>query len=121
LVPRVEDAPDDILRLLQKKGAVVNVVSVYRNEPVRLVSAVKREILDGVDGVLFTSTSTVEAFLKNFSLAERRRVFRRARAVSIGAQTSAALRRNGVRRIHQARNASVENLILATRASGETT
>jgi uroporphyrinogen III methyltransferase/synthase len=115
LVPRVEDAPDDILRLLRKKGAVVDVVPVYRNEPLMLPSALKREVLDGVDGVLFTSTSTVAAFLKNFSPAQRRRVFRRAHAVSIGAQTSAALRRNGVHRIRQARNASVENLVLATR------
>lgn len=45
----------------------------------------------------FTSSSTVTSFVKNFTRAQRRRLFSRTRALSIGPITSRALRAGDIR------------------------
>jgi uroporphyrinogen III methyltransferase/synthase len=111
LIPRAETAPIEILEDLRDRGATVDVLPVYRTAPVPFSASVKHEIQSGADVLMFTSSSMVGSFLRNFSTAEKRRLLRTARIVSMGALTTAALRKHGVRQIHQARNSSVDELV----------
>lgn len=113
MIPRVQSAPKDLPRALRSRGASVEEVGTYETAPARFSAAVKRKILSGVDAVTFTSASTVRGFIDNFTSAQRERIFRTADAVSMGPQTSAALRDAGVRRIRQAINATIPDLLEA--------
>ncbi len=113
LIPRVQNAPRDLPNALRKRGAIVEEVVTYETKPERFSQSMRREILTGVDAVTFTSASTVGGFMNNFSAAERKRIFRAARAVSMGPQTTAALRLFGVRSIAQAKHATIPALVEA--------
>ena len=111
LIPRAETAPNEILLGLQQKGGSVQVLPLYRTEPVRLILATKREINAGVDVLIFTSASTVISFFINFSDGEKRQLFQATKIISMGAQTTAELRRYGVRRVYQTRNSTVDEIV----------
>ena len=115
LIPRVQNAPKDLPLALRRRGAIVEEVVTYETRPARLSASIKREILRGVDAVTFTSTSTVAGFCSNFSSRERKEIFAHAIAVSIGRQTTATLRKYGVRRINEAKNATMADLLTAAK------
>jgi uroporphyrinogen III methyltransferase/synthase len=86
LLPRAESAREVLPETLRKKGAVVDVVPVYRT----VCAAVSPEIVESfekgeVDVVTFTSSSTVE----NFHQAIGSKVPRNYQVASIGPVTSA--------------------------------
>jgi hydroxymethylbilane synthase len=60
---RAESAGHAIVEQLQKRGARVHDVAVYRTEPVALDSAAAEELDRGVDAILFTSGSTARHFV----------------------------------------------------------
>lgn len=111
LIPRVESGPQDLRVALLKRGAQVDEITVYRTVPVLVAPAVKKEILKGVEAVAFTSGSTVRSFCQSFTAEERRMIFRKAYAVSIGPITSAALRQFGIRNIRQPTKATTDGMI----------
>jgi uroporphyrinogen III methyltransferase / synthase len=111
LFPRAEEAREALAEGLRKAGAAVDVWPLYRAEPQRLAADVRRALLDGrVDAVTFASSATVRFFMRSFTVAERRRVFARTLAASIGPVTSAELKSLGVRPSIAARRATAEDL-----------
>lgn len=111
LVPRAETAPTSFVDALSRRGASVKVLPVYRTKLTRFTASVKREILKKVNMIIFTSTSTVSSFVSNFSAIQRRELLKKVVIVSIGAQTTSALRQCGIRSVTQATNASVTALV----------
>jgi uroporphyrinogen III methyltransferase/synthase len=109
LIPRAQSAPDDVVKTLHRQGARVEVLPVYRTEALSLSASTKRE-LDDANVFIFTSASMVHAFMKNFPGSAGRRLLRNKRIVSMGAQTTAVLRRYRLGRLRQARNATIEAL-----------
>ena len=133
LLARAREGRDVIESALARRGARVDLWPLYETRPVALSRDAKAALLSGaVDAVTFTSSSTVTSFVKNFTRAQRRRLFLRTRALSIGPITSRALRAGDIRpqgdirprgiRPLQARGAAtVEDLArVAIRALGQT-
>jgi uroporphyrinogen-III synthase len=63
LLPRAEIARRDTVEILERRGAEVVDLPVYRTLPEEIGACVMDEIRRGVDAVLFTSESTVTHFL----------------------------------------------------------
>ncbi|MBK8871986.1 MAG: uroporphyrinogen-III C-methyltransferase [Elusimicrobia bacterium] len=98
LLARARVGRDVIESALARRGARVDLWPLYETRSVALSGDAKAALLSGaVDAVTFTSSSTVTSFAGNFTRAQRRRLFSRARAVSIGPITSRALRARGIR------------------------
>ena len=96
LIPRAEVARDLLLRELTARGAVVDVVSVYRTLPSREgIGEVTAALRDGrLDLLTFTSSSTVTHFVRKLGPALRRRL-RRVPVAAIGPITADTARRAG--------------------------
>lgn len=110
LFPRAAEGRDVLIRALSAAGARVDLWPLYRTVPQRMDPAVRQALLSGgVDGVTFTSSSTAVSFMREFGPAQRRKIFSRARAFSIGPVTSAALRGYGLRPV-QSRRATTDDL-----------
>lgn len=115
LLARAEEARDVLPKTLEARGARVAIAPVYRTLKARRVSAgLKQRLLDGeIDGVAFTSSSTVDGFMRRFSARERRRIFDRAKAAVIGPITAATLRGYGVRPAIRAKRYTIDALARA--------
>ena len=99
LLPRAEVARDVLVRALERRGARVDVVSVYRTVPSRVgLGAVRDALRAGrLDLVTFTSSSTVTAFARLFRGRTEARRVRSVPAAAIGPITAATARREGFR------------------------
>ncbi len=65
LIPRAENAPGDLVRLLERSGWSCRAADAYRTERDEASVDVGRAALrDGVDAVLFTSGSTARSFVE---------------------------------------------------------
>ena len=64
LVPRAQDAREDLVNLLAKKGAVVEEIVLYQAVTSPPAAAAWVELGKGVDYVTFTSASTVRGFFE---------------------------------------------------------
>lgn len=113
LVPRTQKAPPGLVANIRKRGATIEEVVTYETLPLALSPAMRRALLEGVDAITFTSASTVRNFLNGFTSLERKKIFKRATAISMGAQTTAALRSSGVKKIKEAKNATLLDLMKA--------
>ena len=117
LLPRAEKARAMLPRSLRRRGASVKVVTAYRTVFERAGwRRLSRRLLDGkIDAISFASGSTVDAFFAYFGAASGRRILTRARPVSIGPVTTAALKRHGVARAAQAHTQTTRGLVRAMR------
>lgn len=115
LLARAEIARDILPKTLKARGAAVTVATVYRTlKPRSLPGGVKQRLLAGeIDVVTFTSSSTVDGFLRHFSAREKRRIFEHTKAAVIGPITSATLREHGIRPVIQAKRYTTEALAKA--------
>lgn len=112
LLPRVQGGPSEIVTVLRNKGASVRELAVYLNRPAPPPAPIIRKLLlSGVDAVTFTSASTARNFAVLFTPSERRLIFGRGIALSIGNQTTKALRSAGIRRVVQARRETVAHMV----------
>jgi uroporphyrinogen III methyltransferase / synthase len=104
-----EGARDVLPAGLDALGAIVERVNAYRSVPDTTRSAELRARLEGgdVDLVTFTSASGVRAFCDVVTLD----VARRARAVTIGPETSRAVRECGLEVAFEAREATIDGLV----------
>lgn len=112
LIPRSDVAPPDLPRALRRLGAKVRSVTAYRTVPVPLPEH-SAAALAGCDLVTFASASaaaSVAASLRRHGI-DRKSV----RAVSIGPETSRALRRRGLNVVAEARPSSLDGLVRAVR------
>jgi uroporphyrinogen III methyltransferase/synthase len=109
LIPRAEDAPEDIVELLVSKGWLCEAVPAYRTEREESsVASGRAAIQDGVDAVLFTSGSTVHSFVDLWGLPPAHTV-----VCCIGPRTAEAAEARGVRVDAVAAEQSVEGLVAA--------
>jgi uroporphyrinogen III methyltransferase/synthase len=99
LLARAEKAREILPQILERRGAKVTVVTVYRTLRLnRLAPTLKKRLFTGeVDAVTFTSSSTVHGFMEHFTTRERQRLFKHTQAAAIGPITAGTLRDYGVR------------------------
>jgi uroporphyrinogen III methyltransferase/synthase len=106
LIARAAQARDVLPDALRERGAEVDVLALYETvaEP---LSAEQLEAVAGADYVTFTSSSTVAFFVQ----AVGDRGLQRARLLSIGPVTSAALRERGLETHVEATSHDIDGLI----------
>jgi uroporphyrinogen III methyltransferase/synthase len=92
LIPRAREARDVLANELRRRGARVDVVTVYETRSTAQL-AVPAALLAEADFITFTSGSTVHQFVKLMGAVISSV---RAQLVSIGPQTSAALVAHGL-------------------------
>ena len=114
LIPRSDASPSALPRALRRLGARVRCVTAYRTLPVPLGAHAASLLARGrVDAVVFASASAARSFA---SSCRRRGIpLRILRAVSIGPETSRALRREGFRISAEARQQTAAGLVRAVR------
>lgn len=97
LVPRALKARPELPKILRARGAVVVTATAYKTVRERITASTRR-LLDGsaVDAVTFSSPSAVESLRAQLGSGTFRRLFTRAKALSIGPTTSSALKAAGV-------------------------
>lgn len=98
LIPRAEVARDLLPDALQKRGAKVKVLPVYRTHPARIDGDWLNGRLrgKGVDVLAFTSSSTVHSFARHFSRKELKRWVDGAVVACIGPITGETVRSYGI-------------------------
>ena len=113
LCPRSDIAPRDLIEGLSSAGATVTEVAAYRTVPDDAGSAEVREMLDAgsIRWLTFTSSSTVDFFLRNVPAATVAKSG--ARIASIGPATSSAIRRAGRSPAVEAATATAPGLVSA--------
>ena len=98
LLPRAEIARRETVEILERRGAEVVVVPIYRTVAAEMDATVIEEIRRGVDAVLFTSGSTVKHFMNIMRQHAPGFEFpMQARIVCIGPVTADAARETGLR------------------------
>jgi uroporphyrinogen III methyltransferase/synthase len=111
LFPRAAGGRDTLIEGLVRRGARVDLWPVYRTVPEKLDPSLKSALLAGrADAVAFASGSAVASFMGQFTAAQRRKVFGKARALSIGPVTTGALRAWGVKSVVEAPRAALEDM-----------
>ena len=113
LVARAQEARDVLPKGLQERGYAVDVLPLYRTKSEPLPPPLLAKAL-AADYITFTAASTVRSFLS--ALPEGGKGLREqsaAKVVSIGPQTSAALREGGVEPDREADRHDLEGLIAA--------
>ncbi|HVO33818.1 MAG TPA: uroporphyrinogen-III C-methyltransferase [Elusimicrobiota bacterium] len=115
LLARALDARDVLPKTLEGRGATVTIAPVYRTVKGRLpIGDLKKRLLNReIDAVTFTSSSTVDGFLRHFNARERRRIFEHAKAAAIGPITAATLKDHGIRAAIRAPRYTTEALAKA--------
>ncbi|MDE3066942.1 MAG: uroporphyrinogen-III C-methyltransferase [Verrucomicrobiota bacterium] len=112
---RAETADPDLPRALEKLGAIVDDVAVYKTvSETEAPSGADRQLLeDGADWITFTSGSTVQHFHARFDLAGLLKKFPRTQIASIGPETSQAVRALGLEPALEAEEHTTDGLIAA--------
>jgi uroporphyrinogen III methyltransferase/synthase len=110
---RAEVATPDLPKALEELGAIVDDVPVYKTVPETedLDGAAANLAEGGADWVTFTSASTVEHFQARFDLPELLKKFPQTKLVSIGPETSKAIRALGLEPTAEARDHSIEGVV----------
>jgi uroporphyrinogen III methyltransferase / synthase len=112
LLASAEEGRDVLPKTLQARGARVTIAPVYRTIKRRQRSSeMKRRLLaHEIDVVTFTSSSTVDGFMRHFNAREKRRIFEHTKAAAIGPITAATLQQYGVRSAIRANRFTIEAL-----------
>jgi len=99
LLARAQEGRDVLPDTLKARGAKVTIAPMYRTVKTRKISAaVKKRLLDGdIDAVTFTSSSTVDGFVRHFSTSDRKRIFTHTQAAAIGPITASTLKAHAIR------------------------
>ncbi|MDX1951802.1 MAG: uroporphyrinogen-III C-methyltransferase [Verrucomicrobiota bacterium] len=113
LLMRAEVANRDLPRKLEEMGAIVDDVASYKTVPSTddLNGAVARLMDTGAEWITFTSSSTVENFNARIPLAGLLKKFPELKTVSIGPETSKALKALGLEPSVEARTHTIAGMI----------
>jgi hydroxymethylbilane synthase len=112
LLPRAEIARRETVEILERRGAVVVVVPIYRTVAAEIDATVIEDIRGGVDAVLFTSGSTVTHFMDTMRQHAPGFVFpAHARIICIGPVTASAAREARLRVDAVAQVYTIEGLV----------
>lgn len=114
---RTDIAPPALEAGLKKLGAEVTRVTAYRT---RLPHSAPKEAVErlskgAVDFVTFTSSSTVDHFVKILGTRRTRFIAQKTRFASIGPVTTATLKKHGLKPACQAKIFTVDGLVEAIR------
>ena len=118
---RAQAATPELPKALEDLGAIVDDIAVYKTvvEQDDLNGAAARLTDGGADWITFTSASTVEHFHARFDLPKLLKKFPRAKLVSIGPETSKAIRALGVEPTYEAKEHTLEGIVQAvTKGAG---
>jgi uroporphyrinogen III methyltransferase/synthase len=112
---RAEVANPDLPKALEELGAIVDDVPVYRTvaERADLNGAAAKLTEAGADWITFTSASTVEHFHAGFDLPKLLKQFPEMKLLSIGPETSKAIRALGLEPAREAREHTLEGMVQA--------
>ncbi len=114
LLPRAAEALETLPRVLERAGARVEAVEVYRNVlPDGAPERLREALAAGVEAVLLTSPSSVERLAEILGPAELAALAGRAVFVCIGQTTLASAREQGLSAAEQAGDPSSEGLVAA--------
>jgi uroporphyrinogen III methyltransferase / synthase len=113
LIARASDARDVLPDGLRERGALVDVIALYRTVTESL-SEEQRAALKAATYVTFTSSSTVRFLLE--ALGDRPAALGSARIASIGPVTSATLREHGLEPDVEAERHDIDGLVEALTA-----
>jgi uroporphyrinogen III methyltransferase / synthase len=112
---RAEVANPDLPKALEELGAIVDDIAVYKTvaETEDLNGAAAALAEKGMDWITFTSASTVEHFHARFDLPKLLKQFPQAKLVSIGPETSKAIRALDLEPTMEAREHSINGVVQA--------
>ena len=112
---RAEVANSDLPKALEELGAIVDDIPIYKTIPETedLNGAAASLTEGGADWITFTSASTVEHFHARFDLPNLLKKFPQAKLVSIGPETSKAIRALGLEPAVEAKDHSIEGVVQA--------
>jgi uroporphyrinogen III methyltransferase/synthase len=112
---RAEAANPDLPATLEELGAIVDDVAVYKTVPETedLNGAAGDLMQGGADWITFTSASTVEHFNARFDLQKLLKQFPRTKLLSIGPETSKAIRALGLEPAQEAKEHTLEGMVAA--------
>ena len=93
----------------------MTIATVYRTVKTRRIAKdIKERLLNlEIDVVTFTSSSTVDGFMRHFTTRERRKIFDHTKAAAIGPITADTLKSYGVRPTIRASRYTIESLAKA--------
>lgn len=112
LIPRADIARDVLPKGLERAGANVQVIDIYRTKMPHGSGGELKELLTKVDMVTFTSASTVENFSAILGEASSGSVSG-VKAASIGPVTTEAIRRHGIPLACEASEYTISGLVEA--------
>jgi uroporphyrinogen III methyltransferase/synthase len=112
---RAETANPELPKALEDLGGIVDDIAVYKTvaETEDLNGAATRLAEGGADWITFTSASTVEHFHARFNLPKLLKQFSQAKLVSIGPETSKAIRALGLEPALEAKEHTIEGVVQA--------
>ncbi len=110
---RAEVANPELLKELEDMGGIVDDVACYQTLPETedRTGAAARLIEDGCDWITFTSASTVENFHLRFDLPKLIQRFPGIRTLSIGPETSKALKALGLDATVEAKPHTIDGMV----------
>lgn len=119
LLLRAEVANPELPKELEELGGIVDEVACYRTVPETedLDGTAARLLAEGADWITFTSSSTVENFHARFDLPALLAKFPRIRVVSIGPETTKAVRALGLKSVLEAGEHTIPGLVKALRGA----
>jgi uroporphyrinogen III methyltransferase/synthase len=115
LLMRAEVANQELPAELERLGAIVDDIAVYRTVPETedLTGSAARLTEEGADWITFTSSSTVENFHARFDLPALLKKFPETRLVSIGPETTKAINKVGLQPNTEAAPHNIDGIIAA--------
>jgi uroporphyrinogen III methyltransferase/synthase len=115
LLMRAEVANEELPAELERLGAIVDDIAVYRTVPETedLTGSAARLMEEGADWITFTSSSTVENFNARFDLPALLKKFPQTRLVSIGPETTKAIRKLGLQPNAEAVPHNIDGIVAA--------
>lgn len=112
---RAKVANGELPQALEKLGAIVDDIAVYKNVPETddRNGAAARLVAEGADWLTFASGSAAENFHARFNLPALLKKFPRMKVASIGPETSRTLAELGAKRDVEAKPHTIEGLVAA--------
>lgn len=115
LLLRAEVAMPELPKQLEAMGAIVDDVAVYRTvaEMEDFTGAAARFEAEGADWITFASSSAVEHFHARFDLPKCVAKYPKAKLLSIGPETTKAIRELGLKPFIEARPHNLDGMVAA--------
>jgi uroporphyrinogen III methyltransferase/synthase len=113
LLLRAEVANRDLPAALEEMGAIVDDVACYKTIPETedRTQAAAKLLESGADWITFTSSSTVENFHARFNLPKLLQQFPKIRLLSIGPETSTAIKALGLSPTLEAKEHNIDGMV----------